>query len=968
MAHEDVSLELHSSEFEDSEAEGNSSTNPYARFENAGRRTREEILLHQATDRVDSKKAVRKQSYLHGAPSSAYQQSYIKTNVDAFMNTINHDPKTCLSGENIQRFIVTLVKRLKPCHKTKPVVSIETIKDYWYQLICYLRFQYKDISTHYGTHEVSRINAYLSQQVSAGNLTKGQWVSKQWAGFNLVQRMTRDYFRSAFQNGVHNWDVTIQRVLGIMLQVACSARPGDVARTYLYQGDQYVKWKDIELRLDKDASSIQQLRAKVTLRFTKGLKDTTNVDEIKWFDPLDDPSQSTSCTVKLLIIHALRQGNTYGRTLAEVLKHTSGQRGRLVQWRFPDRPVLCKIKRAHLLDYDHPAGTSQARDTMGVMSCITGLLKPITPQALRRGSARDIAHLNKPLKGTASKAVASGLGHKRKSLNTGVTEGYVGPAQEQTFNARAKAPFQDRLAPEWREAEADERLPPIRRPTFANREIDALAAEKGIDAVGSARRSLIKELRLKDQAQRAPLPKRNLAQDNHATKKRKTSSTAVPDDATTGTSTASGGSNNPRLPLRGLTDSEINVQAPKHTVPRQLIDPELLAPSATAVLSTQQALDESVPERRISDMALEDMEQLSVDTSSVNIVQQFITPAAAGPSDSENDSINPEEAQALEHDLLMASIGSLMTEEAFNTPWELAGDAFVDHFAAINEFRIIGKWDHNDAEEIAKHVPTGGSRNDPVAFLHHCNKGCGYARWDPYVVQKHQATCTGPDGHDVEQDTVHEEHRCSEEGCGKVFKNRKALLNHKYQTHEWKPRKCQSGCDPDTSPVYQTYYEYCKHQRTEHDGLPQPQQCPLIQDCGLELVFERCNLLSIHLKYKHQLNALEVQQYLPERKVNVGWSKKRDVKKTEPRQCPKSGCKLEAPFTQLSSLRDHLKTAHGMPDEEAVILAEETLNKKMRKRKPPTAVNCPEMDCKSTASFTQVAKLRKHFAMVHKLS
>src|SRR5882757_6155676 len=153
-----------------------------------------------------------------------------------------------------------------------------------------------------------------------------------------------------------------------------------------------------------------------------------------FFDALEDPAHSGVCVVKLIMTHALRNGMCEGKTLNEVIQYTLSTEDRTVVWKHPNQPVLPAFTRAKKLDFDKPANTSQALHTLRSMALISGIVAPLNTRAIRNGSARDVAHLDKPAKGGAKISTALALGHSRASLNMGVTQAYVGPTQAINYN------------------------------------------------------------------------------------------------------------------------------------------------------------------------------------------------------------------------------------------------------------------------------------------------------------------------------------------------------------------------------------------------------------------------------------------------------------------------------------------------------------------------------------------------------
>jgi hypothetical protein len=81
------------------------------------------------------------------------------------------------------------------------------------------------------------------------------------------------------------------------------------------------------------------------------------VDEKKYFHlfctALAEGHDKVMCPIKIILILAHRSGNVHSTTIEEVLNHTKGRADQTVQWRHPDRPVLCGAdQKTHLLQWD----------------------------------------------------------------------------------------------------------------------------------------------------------------------------------------------------------------------------------------------------------------------------------------------------------------------------------------------------------------------------------------------------------------------------------------------------------------------------------------------------------------------------------------------------------------------------------------------------------------------------------------
>lgn len=149
---------------------------------------------------------------------------------------------------------------------------MSTIRGFWVYTIEYLKFQYRDLKDNYGTYEVTRIETYLDQQVTLGRLTRGVWHKRQWLGFLMVQKMVTSFAEHHLMHGALSWDIVILRMLAVVLQCACNARPGDIARSDQYSGKEALLFRDVELTLKENGTTVQDVQAKITMRFVKGYK------------------------------------------------------------------------------------------------------------------------------------------------------------------------------------------------------------------------------------------------------------------------------------------------------------------------------------------------------------------------------------------------------------------------------------------------------------------------------------------------------------------------------------------------------------------------------------------------------------------------------------------------------------------------------------------------------------------------
>ena len=79
-----------------------------------------------------------------------------------------------------------------------------------------------------------------------------------------------------------------------------------------------------------------------------------------------------------------------------------------MQWKTPERPVISAI----VPDLETPAGTGQVIRSLANMGRKARLTVKVATHDLRRGSVKDISHLQSEVRGYATPAVAAAVGHR----------------------------------------------------------------------------------------------------------------------------------------------------------------------------------------------------------------------------------------------------------------------------------------------------------------------------------------------------------------------------------------------------------------------------------------------------------------------------------------------------------------------------------------------------------------------------
>lgn len=126
-----------------------------------------------------------------------------------------------------------------------------------------LIFKYPDFKL--SKHESMRISTEVDRLEKEGQITKEPRRAVQWITACIIIRMCRSWLIDALENGTKSWEVTISRLLSIVLMAACGSRSGEIGRSSKYTGYECICWKDVDIRFD----SHNEMVCRITLRFEK---------------------------------------------------------------------------------------------------------------------------------------------------------------------------------------------------------------------------------------------------------------------------------------------------------------------------------------------------------------------------------------------------------------------------------------------------------------------------------------------------------------------------------------------------------------------------------------------------------------------------------------------------------------------------------------------------------------------------
>ncbi|KAG4428859.1 hypothetical protein IFR05_015662 [Cadophora sp. M221] len=728
--------------FNSSDLEFEAPPEPGAKY---GMKSIQSMLKSTFEDRVTSKKEVPGlqsfQSILYGnaaekvcTPISEVDKQH-ESIVAVTDHPLSDSVETVPSGDDIVRFFTTITS-----HMTSMIGHVpryDTQIRYLNLLIPKLVFEYPEINL--SPHECLRISICLKSLLQDGKLTNDPQREAQWVGISLVKRMIVAVAEEAIESRTRSWDVTITKILSIILLGALGARCGDLTLSTGYKNVEYLQWKHIQIKLRPGTE--HKLTMRITLRYQKEEKNDPSSNRVVDIDELDLAQDNALCPVKWLLIHALRHGLVQSQSFEDLVYRASRRLDGTVVWTYPEYPVLTSLRKGGVfLQLSKPALSDQLRNTVKYAGLVAGLLALITPHDLRRGCFQDMVRTATG-PATSLTDVADIMGHSRSTLQEGTSKKYTNGFQDpRTLEKRIRGATETPGAFDLMTTDIA-----FKRRRISTEEVITMCESRGLDSrKESERRKVRSQIREQDILKWMEAREDDTIDDAHS-------------QAEQGIVSRPALLSLPANVRNNREDQDENTR--NNDGLEDMIDPELTAE------------DEGDYNHSIVYYFALSNHFYSPGISLNKVSNELVTDLEAALSQNTNLELNENLHAAL------YPLSESAFEDSSIIPWESDGVQFITFFAEINIVRnarldrvAAARW-ADEAKRLAN-VSTGNSRNLPTPYHYSCtNKkfGCQYHGQSQQDTQKHSKYCKITSEEAANQKYSEKPFKCSSEGCNNIL-------------------------------------------------------------------------------------------------------------------------------------------------------------------------------------------------------
>lgn len=723
--------------------------------------------------------------------------------------------------------------------------------------------------------------------------------------------MLRSFIEHHVRIGMWTMDIVIAKCLAVVLIASLGCRSGDVCQSNDYHEDEYLQWRHIELYLPAQTSPTEKLnfydlRARVTLEFTKGKKQATGDDLIRYLRPLEDADSIHVCPVALMVCHALRNGLVHGRTVEDLLHHTASQTDRHVVWIYPDRPVMTAIARKpSRCDLDVVTTPTKVCTIVKEMGLISGMISRAYTHALRLGAIRDYSHLDRSTLGKTSSTddIRRYAGHSHGSMHKGVTEGYAGDAVEYVYNNRAMDGGVDHHR-EPRFAVDAQAAIDITRPVTSEEiqsDIDSRLPGRTFESLTNIeKKTSTNRIRRRRQEEWAKVAEAEPITHEKSVMKRR------------------GAAPPPALTMERPKEQESIFRQPALPTKRGK-KPAALAPASSAQSTGRElvafsSLNNGTKDDKtlaLVEVADEDLKTLQSTIMGTGSNESALEKGLTGIASTTAMEDYAEEAAHLfldqgDSDSLTESSKAMLWMNSYARYNVVNNTDFANNWAAFTEDKTSFE------STIGPHCLRGNSRDEPTPFFFCCTKteGCTYKNIKFRMLEQHEHSCNEAMLAELEQRdkaTL----TCTVVGCKfSTTGGELSLKSHITRAHSWIPITCDK-C-PDSKKIFDSHGSWEAHQIEIHSGR-WPVKC-VFPGCTSDTPYKSAKALTYHLRTGHSLSEVEQRlPYMPPRPEKRMWI---------PQACFMPKCSNKTVFRTPSRMSQHVEHAHHVSPDDAPVLME----------------------------------------------
>ncbi|RYP41052.1 hypothetical protein DL768_010546 [Monosporascus sp. mg162] len=351
-------------------------------------------------------------------------------------------------------------------------------------------------------------------------------------------------------------------------------------------------------------------------------------------------------------------------------------------------------------------------------------------------------------------------------------------------------------------------------------------------------------------------------------------------------------------------------------------------------------------------------EEEETETSHDSLDLTLVDPALISFSDTLAGSAAP-----MNSDIVDTVILSTTDQEKEMSITTLERDAFVELLSTINVRKFADP--AVSFRYCEEHDVPLFSRDPPAKFKTRCPHakfGCHFSSDTSKTLKGHVRACKFTSLEAAQSYLESNPFTC--DSCSRRFPTEHRLKRH---ACNWTPRKCRvEGCT--SSEIFETRVSHDRHRQDVHRGLP-ARKCPIPGCPRGDHVFRTWHVLKGHLGSQiHGLTKDEINQYRPA-------EMKAPERQMEPQKCSFPNCKTRGPWKMRNSYKHHLKTVHGVPEddvsqyiktaEELALTHSAATDSPDRIRGPITPQQCSHDGCKSIVVFTMVHTYAAHLKAAH---